>query len=249
MSTAGVMARAILQASSQLPADLQRLLTPERAWTLGILLASWRKQPGRGDSLDLTGLSDVTGSFDRYADTLLRFRRAATEAQDNDDDALKLAAASGYFIAAVNRIGTDLLGHVIASERFGSIQKQALTQFPLPAELRGAAETKSTAIFPSESRAKRYLGFDNRPKGQPQASADLPPSATEIARWQEELQNPALSAEMRWLMEQKLLAAKLPAYQTKAQAHEMWKAAAQNASNLTLRDYFNENLALTDSEA
>ena len=231
MNPATQMAMAILRAKPDLDPALQNLLTPAVAWTLAVLLVSW--QPAGAPLIDVQRYHDVTQQLDRYAPTLLRFRDAATQAQNDVD----LAGASGLFTSAVQQIGATLLGYVLRSDRFRGISQEVLSQVPLPADLK----PDGTGPALSESRARRFLGFDYRPRGQ-DAPAVVLATPQEVAAWQAQLKRTDLAPEMRWLLEQKLLAAKQLGYASAEEARQQWQNAMAQTSNPDLRNYFAQNL-------
>lgn len=235
MGTARQLAKAILLSRPDLGAPFESLLTPEIAWTLSLLLWSWR--PAGAPPIDVSNYSDVTGQFDRYADTLLRLRDAAGTAKTEFD----LAGASGLFISAVKQIGTTLLAYVLRSPRFAKIQKEVLSLVAVPAVV---VATGAPAGEQPQSRSKRYLGFDYRSAradSEP-ATSTIAPSDTEIAQWQGQLKRADLAPEMRWLLEQKLLAAKQNGYASVAEARQRWQDAMAKAGSDDLRAYFARNL-------
>lgn len=231
-NTARQLTRAILRTRPELDAKLQEALTSEVAWSLAVLIASWRAS---GPPLfDLSRYRDVVRQFDLYADTLLRFREAATRAKNDFD----LAGASGLFQSTVNQIGPRILRYVLASSTFVQIEREILAQLPPPAQLALNATPDEQVL----SRSRRFLGFDYRARGTDPPAAPVVASAAEVARWQTELKRKDLPPGMRWLYEQKLLATQKPGYPSAQEARASWQLALGQARNQELRSYFAENL-------
>lgn len=229
------LALAILQARAELPRKLQELVTPEVAWALAVVLISWRPE-GHGGEVDLRDFKDVTDAFDRFADTLLRFRQYAARAKST----LELAGASGIFLSAVNLIGATLLIYLLQSDRFQSLKRYIEQARPIPKEVQRAGG--SAAEGERSTRNDRYRQFDNRPRAA-DAPQEAAPTAAQLAQWWAELDRPDLSPEMRWFYEQKLESANLAAYRDLDHAERMWAATLrQPALNPALRDYFAANL-------
>lgn len=231
-ATARQLTRAILRTRPELDPKLQEALTSEVAWSLAVLIASWRAT--EPPLFDLSRYRDVVRQFDLYADTLLRFREAATGAKNDFD----LAGASGLFQSAVSQIGPRILRYVLASSTFAQIEQEILAKLPPPAHLALNAEEKERGA----SRNRRFLGFDYRPRSGEPPAAPVVASAAEVVRWQAELKRKDLPPEMRWLYEQKLLATQKPGYPSAQEARASWQRALGQARNLELRSYFAENL-------
>ncbi len=234
-NTARQLTRAILRARPELDPKLQEALTSEVAWSLAVLIASWRTT--EPPLFDLSRYRDVARQFDLYADTLLRFREAATGAKNDFD----LAGASGLFQSAVSQIGPRILRYVLASSAFAQIEREILAQLPPPANLALNADEKERGA----SRNRRFLGFDYRARSaEPSATPAAPvvASPAEVARWQAELGRKDLPPEMRWLYEQKLLATQKPGYPSAQVARASWQRALEQARNQELRSYFAGNL-------
>lgn len=226
------LAQAILRARPELDARLQAAVTPEVAWALAVLIASWRAIDA--PLLDLTPYRDVTRQFDLYSDTLLRFREAAVRAKTD----LDLAGASGFFLSAVSQIGPRILRYVLEGRAFAKIAQEILSLVPPPAQLAQGGELDER----TPSRTRRYLGFDYRPRGSSPSSAPGAASSEDLARWRMELRRKDLAPEMRWLYEQKLLANQAPGYPSEQSARASWQGALAQARNPELRAYFADNL-------
>lgn len=231
-NTARQLTRAILRARPELDPKLQEALTSEVAWSLAVLIASWRTT--EPPLFDLSRYRDVARQFDLYADTLLRFREAATGAKNDFD----LAGASGLFQSAVSQIGPRILRYVLASSAFAQIEREILAQLPPPANLALNSDEKERGA----SRNRRFLGFDYRARPAEPPAASVVASPAEVARWQAELGRQDLPPEMRWLYEQKLLATKRPGYPSAQVARSLWQRALEQARNQELRSYFADNL-------
>lgn len=226
------LSQAILRARPELDARLQAALTPEIAWALAVLIASWR--PSDAPLINLTPYRDVTRQFDLYADTLLRFRDAAVRAKTD----LDLAGASGFFLSAVSQIGPRILRYVLESRTFAKIAQEILGLVPPPSQLAQGGELDDRV----PSRTRRYLSFDYRPRGSSPSTAPGAASSEDLSRWKTELQRADLSPEMRWLYEQKLLANQTPGYASEQAARVSWQKARTQARNPELRAYFADNL-------
>lgn len=229
------LALAILKARDSLPRELAQLITPEIAWTLAVLLFSWRPD-GVGGEVDLSRFDDVLGAFDRYQDTLLRLRRAAGEAKT----AIDIAGTSGLFVSAVRTIGATLLGYLLRSDRFRALQTYIEQARPMPADVRGSDGGIGEPSRPT--RSERYRSFDYRPRSRVEPPSE--PTPAQLAHWRDQLARDDLSPEMRWFYEQKLESAGQPIYTDVDQAERRWSAVlGRNELTPELRQYFAANLS------
>jgi hypothetical protein len=234
--SANQLALAILRAREQLPRSLAQLVTPAVAWTLAVLLISWRPK-GLAGEVDLTRFPAVTGALDRFGDALLRFREDALAAKS----ALDLAGASGVFVATVNQIGADLLSYLVRSEIFQKLQAYIQSVRPIPAEVLNAAS--GVTVLESPSRLDRYRAFDNRPRSASQPAQPDAPTSAQLSHWRAQLGRDDLSPEMRWFYEQKIETSGEPIYTDLNEAERRWLAVlGKNQLNPELRAYFAANL-------
>lgn len=233
---ANQIALAILRARDQLPRALAQLVTPAVAWTLAVLLVSWRPK-GAGGEIDLSRFPVVTDSLDRFGGALLRFREDALNAKS----ALDLAGASGVFVATVNQIGADLLSYLVRSEIFQKLQAYVQSIRPIPAEVLNAAG--GVTVSDSPSRLERYRDFDNRPRTASQPAQPEAPSPAQLSHWRAQLGRDDLSPEMRWFYEQKIETSGEPIYTDFDDAERRWVSVlGKNQLNPELRAYFAANL-------
>jgi hypothetical protein len=231
------LALAILRARDQLPRELQQLVTPSVAWTLAVLLISWRPA-GLGGEVDLSSYQDVTKAFDRFADTLLRFRQSAAQAKS----ALDVAGASGLFISAVNSIGPEILQYLLRSDRFQNLQRYILTIRALPADVQQAGSVAASPV--RATRSDRFGQFDNRPRNATGSAGSEASALPQVSHWRAQLTRDDLSPEMRWFYEQKLQNSGQPLYGDFNEAQRRWTAVlTKNELNPELRQYFQTNLA------
>ncbi len=245
MGTARQMAAAILGARPELGGGLSSKVTREVAWTLAVLIASWRlpaggREPGE-PGVDLRPYQDLAGAFERIGDSLIRFREAAGKARN----AIDLAGASGLFLSISKTIGPETLAYVLESDRFAQIQRAVLSQYPIPGDLQAAALTATLGV-PEDSRARRYLEFDYRSRGD--GFSTVEPAAgraavnSEIQQWQQALRRSDLPPHQRWLFEQKLVGVGQFAYGSAEEARKIWLDAMTQSSTPELRQYFAQNI-------
>ncbi len=222
---------------------LQGLLTAPTAWTLAILLASWRSG-GNDDGLDMSRYPEFAGAFEMYGGVLSRFIDTAASARDP----IELASAGGLFVAALKQIGVGTIKGVVDSQRFRSVQTEVLARYPMPAEVAAAFNGMAPAQAPRAEvdRTRQFDSFDYR---RPSNAAPAAPSVSveQLASWRRELNRADISPEMRWFYEQKMVSAKQIAYSNPADARAAWQAMLAGPLHAELRQYFSENLRSLDA--
>lgn len=246
MARAVTLALAMAAARRTLDPSLQGLLTPQRAWTLAALLASWRFE-GEDDTLDMSRYPEFRTAFSMYSGVLSRFIDAALDAQDP----IGLAKAGGIFVAALKQIGVSTLRSVLDTPRFRAVQVEVLARRQVPDEVTAAFNGLAPSQQPRAEvdRVRQFDSFDYR--RQPSASAAPPAgpsvSAEQVAAWRRELNRADLSPEMRWFYEQKMVSAKEVAYRNAADARAAWQAMLASPLHAELRQYFADNLRNLDA--
>lgn len=127
-------------------ARVRRVVSPSRIWPLAVILASWElsnnadHRPALNRLLGAAGVPAMWGSLDVMEDALRPFVVYAIDAQN----AAQVAEAASRFWGAAERLGADLLEHVVESSPFKKAGRGIAQSLPEPREPVAAAAPDRT---------------------------------------------------------------------------------------------------------
>jgi hypothetical protein len=171
------------------PETIRRTLIEEDAegwWTLAVIVVHWYADAlpppearAVAETLQTLPLAPLAQNLRLFRERLLPFVRTAHQARSE----AQLAAASVYFVGAVEQIGLPMLSAALKAAPLEAVQEQILSRVPLPAEVKAeyyrtlGVQPKGITTLPSTaaqrssvpSRAERFdrIDFASRTRTPP----------------------------------------------------------------------------------
>ncbi len=239
MSLAEVIALSMAAARARLVPELARLIVPERAWPLAVLLAAWASTKpglvpaGQESRTPLPGL--FSQAFDSLQGELTPFiARAAKPSADSM--AVRLAGLSVLLAGMIGRIGAETLNTLLSNSQFTAAAEAINRQYPIPNAILEAfnpmvvpSQARTPVAIPqTKNRIRDFSAFDY-PKRDPESDPQF---------LRRQLDDDDISPEMRMWYEERLAFLGLPKYPSDSEAKTAWQTVLQGSMPPEVRGYF-----------
>jgi hypothetical protein len=241
MTLPELIAVTMAAARARLAPELAGLIVPDRAWPLAVLLTAWAKSkagllpPGEeGTAAPLPGL--FSQAFDFLQGELTPFLMQAAR-PTSDSLPVRLAGLSVLLAGMIGRIGADTLKSLVTNRQFVTTAEAINRQYPIPAVVLqafnesgpGSQASPSAGAAPqAKNRIKDFNIFDF-PKRNPESDPLF---------LRRQLNDPAISPEMRMWYEERLAFLGLPKYPSDSEAKLVWESILRGPMAPDVRGYF-----------
>lgn len=158
------ISRALTLLTPDVRAEVAPYLDADRAWALALLLSGWRHAaayPRVQELIASLGASSALGQVGSVAQ--LRDSAAAAERATSDAE---LRTSAGYFAAAIQDLGANVVRIALGSAVFRKLHQGLLRAFPRPAELAPLFAQQQSGARDEEEVTRAYL----RRLGWPEAA-------------------------------------------------------------------------------